>query len=248
MPVFTVARQLGSGGEVIAARAAQELGCRVLDGELLVLASARSGIPAGTLAALDERGRSMLRRPLDLVRLVPLPPIDPDAPDVLGDSYPPTGPVRARGSGLIAPAYWALEAYAALFARTMRAEAAAGNVVFVGRSGNEALRGVPGVLHVLVVGSLQRRVERIAVAEGLTGYHALDRVRESDGNRRGAVKQLWRSDWLDPRRYDLCLDTDDLSVEAAADLVVQAARAREGAASALAPATTPQLTGAAAGA
>jgi cytidylate kinase len=248
MPVFTVARQLGSGGEVIAARAAQALGCRVLDGELLALASARSGIPVGTLAALDERGRSMLRRPLDMAWLVPLPPIDPAAPDVLGDRYPPTGPVQARGAGLLSPAYWAREAYATLIARTMRAEAAGGNVVFVGRSGNEALRGVPGVLHVLVVGSLQRRVERIAAGEGLTGYHALDRVRASDRDRRDAVKQLWHADWLDPRRYDLCLDTDDLSVEAAADLVVQAARAREGAASAPAPAAAPQLAGAAAAA
>jgi cytidylate kinase len=248
MPVITVARQLGSGGEAIAARVAQELGCRVLDGDLLVLASARSGIPVGALADMDERGRSMFRRPLDLVRLVPLPPIDPDAPDVTGDRYPPTGPVRARGSGLVSPVYWALEAYATLVGRTMRAEAESGNVVFVGRSGNEALRSVPGVLHVLVVGSLQRRVERIMATEGLTGYHALDRVRESDRDRRDAVKQLWHSEWLDPRRFDLCLDTDDLPVETAADLLVQAARARDGAASAAPPAATPLLAGAAAGA
>jgi cytidylate kinase len=243
-----VARQLGSGGEAIAARVAQELGCRVLDGDLLVLASARSGIPVGALADLDERGRSMFRRPLDLVRLVPLPPIDPDAPDVTGDRYPPTGPVRARGSGLVSPVYWALEAYATLVGRTMRAEAESGNVVFVGRSGNEALRNVPGVLHVLVVGSLPRRVERIMATEGLTGYHALDRVRESDRDRRDAVKQLWHSEWLDPRRFDLSLDTDDLPVETAADLIVQAARARDGAASAAPPAATPLLAGAAAGA
>ena len=88
-----------------------------------------------------------------MVRLVPLPPIDPEAPDVLGDRYPPTGPVEARGAGLRSPQYWAVEAYATLMGRTMRTEAVVGDVVLVGRAGNEALRDVPGALHVLLVGS-----------------------------------------------------------------------------------------------
>jgi cytidylate kinase len=247
MPVITVARQLGSGGETIAARVGQELGARVLDGELLDLAGARSGIPVDVLAEMDERGRSVLRRPLDLVHLVPLPPINPEAPDVLGDRYPPTGPVEARGQGLVSAAYWALEAYATLMARTMRAEAAGGEVVLIGRAGNEALRGVPGVLHVLVVGAQQRRIQRLMAAEGLTGYKALDRVREDDRNRRAFVRQIWGADWLDPRRYDLCLNTDDVSVEQAAAVVTQAALALGGTAAAPAGAEpAPALSGAAA--
>src|SRR5438874_12110596 len=122
MPAVTIARQLGAGGEEIAARVAQRLGARVLDHDLLVRASERSGIPIENLEDLDERGRSMWRRPIDLVRLVPLPPIDPEQPDVTGDRYPPTGPVLARGEGLVSPAYWAAEAYASLLARTMLAE------------------------------------------------------------------------------------------------------------------------------
>jgi hypothetical protein len=136
--------------------------------------------------------------------------------------------VEARGQGLVSAAYWALEAYATLMARTMRAEAAGGEVVLIGRAGNEALRGVPGVLHVLVVGAQQRRIQRLMAAEGLTGYKALDRVREDDRNRRAFVRQIWGADWLDPRRYDLCLNTDDVSVEQAAAVVTQAARARRG--------------------
>jgi CMP/dCMP kinase len=247
MPVITVARQLGSGGEAIAARVGQELGVHVLDGELLELAGARAGIPVDVLAEMDERGRSVLRRPLDLVHLVPLPPINPEAPDVMGDRYPPTGPVQARGPGLVSAAYWALEAYATLMARTMRAEAAGGNVVLIGRAGNEALRDVPGVLHVLVVGAQQRRIERLMTAEGLTGYKALDRVREDDRNRRAFVRQIWGADWLDPRRYDLCLNTDDVSVEQAAAVVTQAALALGGTAAAPAGAEpAPAHSGAAA--
>jgi hypothetical protein len=248
MPVITLARQLGSGGEAIAGRVAQELGARLLDDELLTLASARSGIPVSTLAEMDERGRSITRHPLDVVRLVPLPPIDPEAPDVLGDRYPPTGPVEARGRGLRSPQYWATEAYATLLARTMRAEAAAGDVVLVGRAGNEALRDVPRVLHVLVVGSSQRRIERLMALEGLSGYRALDRVRASDRERRDFVRQLWGADWLDPRRYTLCLNSDVLSVEPAAALIVAAARSLEGAPPAAPAEAAPVLSGAGAAA
>jgi hypothetical protein len=247
MPVITLARQLGSGGEEIAARVGQVLGARVLDGELLALASAQSGIPIGHLSDLDERGRSMWRRPGDLFRLVPMPPINPEAPDVLGDRYPPTGPIVARGSGIVSPAYWALEAYATLLGRTMAAEAAGGDVVLVGRAGNEALRGLPGVLHVLVTGSRRRRIERIALLEGLSGYHALERVRVSDRNRRSFVRQFWNADLLDPCRYDVCVSTDDLTIDDAAKLVVAGARAIAGAYAPPASAPAAVLSGAAAG-
>src|SRR5438067_13686541 len=119
MAVVTIARQRGSGGAEIAAQVAQRLGARLLDQDLLVRASERSGVPIRYLEAVDERGRSMWGRPIDLVRLVPLPPINPDLPDVTGDRHPPTGPVLARGDGLVSPASWASEAYASLLARTM---------------------------------------------------------------------------------------------------------------------------------
>ncbi|HEX2326794.1 MAG TPA: cytidylate kinase family protein, partial [Chloroflexota bacterium] len=159
-----------------------------------------------------------------------------------------TGPVEARGSGLRSPQYWAVEAYATLMGRTMRSEAAAGDAGLVGRAGNEALRDVPGALHVLLVGSLQRRVERLMALEGLSGYRALDRVRASDRERRDFGRQLWGADWLDPRRYTLCLNTDVLSVEPAAALIVAAARSLEEAPPAAPAEAEPVLSGAGAAA
>jgi cytidylate kinase len=247
MPVVTIARQLGSGGEEIAALVAQRLGARLLDRDLLVRASERSGIPIARLEEFDERGRSMWRRPIDLVRLVPMPPINPDMPDVTGDRYPPTGPVRARGEGITAPAYWAAEAYATLLARTMQAEAGAGaaagseqaaatgsdqahatspdqSVVIVGRCGNEALAELPTALHVLVIAGQRTRIQRIEAGEQASGYHALDRLKASDRRRAAYARQFYHARWLDPVRYDLTTNTDDLDFEAAADLIVAATR------------------------
>jgi hypothetical protein len=224
MPSVTIARQLGSGGEEIAALVSERLAAPLLDHDLLARASLRSGIPLSDLEALDERGRGMVRRPGDLFHLVPLPPINPELPDVTGDRYPPTGPVLARGEGLVSPAYWAAEAYASLLARTMQAAVADGDVVVVGRCGNEALAAVPTVLHVLVIAGQRTRLERIMAAERVNAFAARDLLKESDYKRAAYARQFYRADWLAPARYDLVINTDKLEVAGAAELVVSAAQ------------------------
>ena len=223
MAVVTIARQLGSGGEEIAEEAARRLGARLLDRDLLALASDGTGIPVSYFELLDERGRSMFRRPADLVTLVPLPPINPDLPDVYGDRYPPTGPVLARGEGLQSPIYWAAEAYAAALSRTIQSAARVGDVVIVGRGGNEALAGMPEALNVLVMASEPVRVRRVAEREGVDLYDALDLVRESDGKRRTFIRQFYGANWIDPARYDLVIRTDELSTAQAVDVIVTTA-------------------------
>jgi cytidylate kinase len=226
MPVVTIARQMGAGGEEIARLVALRLGARLLDAELLELASEHTGIPLRYFEQLDERGRSMWRTPGDLFRLVPLPPINPDLPDVYGDRYPPTGPVRARGEGLQSPAYWAAEAYAAALSRTIQRVAQSGeSVVIVGRGGNEALAVMPEALNVLVVASEPQRLRRVAYEGGVDVYDALDVVRQSDKRRRAFMRQFYGADWLDASRYDLVVRTDDVSLDAAAEIIVTAAKA-----------------------
>ena len=226
MPVVTIARQLGAGGEEVARLAAEQLGARLLDRELLTLTSDATGIPLRYFERLDERGRSALRNPADLFRLVPLPPINPDLPDVFGDRYPPTGPVTARGEGLQSLAFWAAEAYAAAISRTIQQLAQSGeDVVIVGRGGNEALAAVPEALNVLVVANEAMRVRRVAAEHGVDVYDALDLVRASDRRRRAFTRQYYGSDWLDPTRYDLVIRTDDVPFDRAAEIVTTAARA-----------------------
>jgi cytidylate kinase len=226
MPVITVASQLGSAGEQIAGEVARRLGLRLLDHDILTLASERTGIPVRYFEMLDEHTRSMFRHPADLVRLVPLPPINPDLPDVYGDRYPPTGPVRARGEGIQSPVYWASEAYAAAISRTIQAAAADGDCVLVGRGGNEALASFDGALRVLVVAGEARRVARVMALARVTDFDALDLVRASDRRRRAYLRQFYGAGWLDPARYDLVVRSDSLDETAAAEVIVAAVRAR----------------------
>jgi hypothetical protein len=61
------------------------------------------------------------------------------------------------------------------------------------------------------------------------------------------MRQIWRADWLDPRRFDLCLNTDELTVEQGAAVVTRAALAPGGTGEAPAGVEpAPALSGAAA--
>ena len=56
MPVITLSRQLGSGGDEIAAAVAERLGLRLVGFELINRAAREAGAPEVALAAIDELG------------------------------------------------------------------------------------------------------------------------------------------------------------------------------------------------
>jgi hypothetical protein len=56
MPIITLSRQLGSGGDEIAQRVATRLGLRLVGRELINQAARQAGVPEVALAELDELG------------------------------------------------------------------------------------------------------------------------------------------------------------------------------------------------
>jgi len=177
---------------------------------------------------VDERGRGLLRRPSDLWKLVPMPPIDLGVSDVIDDVYPPTGPVSARGSGLASARFWAVEAYATLVTRTIRDIASTQDAVIVGRAGHVSLANQLGVLRVLCVASEATRIARVMKAGQLSPSEARHRVHESDRDSRDFHAEFFHSDWMDPRAYDLVISTDALAVDQAVEAIVAIARTVHG--------------------
>ena len=235
MPVVTIARPIATNAEAIAAAVASRLGLAVYDDRLIAMAANRGHVPPDEMAALDERGRGIFQRPTDLWRLVPMPPINPDHPDILGDNYAPTGPVRARGDGLEAPRFWAIEAYAALMARTIAELVASEDAVVVGRAGHVVAGNGPSVLRVLCVAPEAIRAGRIAKAQAVSEYEAHTRVRESDRDRAAYHRQFYDATWLDPSAYDLVINTGSMEVAQAVETIASAASRLVGRPSAFVP-------------
>ncbi len=103
-----------------------------------------------------------------------------------------------------------------------------GRAVIVGR-GAQFVLDPATTLRVRARASLDVRVERIAVIGHLTRDQALARVREVDAERHAFCRTAFGREVAEPEAYDLVLDTGTLPMDACADLVILAFRARFGA-------------------
>ena len=99
-----------------------------------------------------------------------------------------------------------------------------GDGVFFGRGSQLLLKSFKCALHVLVIGSMEKRIERV-MEENKVGKEVAEKLIErSDHDKRGFLRFAFDEDWLNPHLYDLVLNTDKLSIESAADLVIGAAK------------------------
>jgi cytidylate kinase len=210
--VISLSVQAGSGGYAVAHLVADQLGFRYYDWEITTEAAHRSGVsPSDVIAA--ERVPGFLERMM--VRLGAVSAMSVE---------------NSAGFADPSPAVWntALQSltsddYRQVIERVIEELADRGSAVIVGHASQYTLRNRPGVLKVLVHGSLPQRAQRLAIEQGLDRAKADMMVKQSDKDRRELLKRLYHFDWLDSTAYDLSLNTDNLSVDFAAETVVAAA-------------------------
>ena len=98
-------------------------------------------------------------------------------------------------------------------------------VVLMGRAGQWLLRGVPHVLRLRVMAPFDRRVKRLAkklsgqMGEQTNPRTVQDMARRDDSEKLGRMRYLYEVDLRDPSLYDLVVNTDKLSLDAAVEMV-----------------------------
>ncbi len=102
-----------------------------------------------------------------------------------------------------------------------------GNALFFGKGSQLLLHSYDCALHVLVTGSLEKRIQRIMTASKVTREVAQEIIRTSDHDKAGFLKYAFNRDWLDPHLYDLVINTDKMSMESAVKMIVDAAQSEE---------------------
>jgi cytidylate kinase len=102
-----------------------------------------------------------------------------------------------------------------------------GNAVFFGRGSQLLLRSFECALHVLVTGFLEKRIERVMEMNKVSHEVAGKIVERSDQDKKGFLRFAFDQDWLNPHLYDLVLNTDKLSVDSAAKMIIDAAGSNE---------------------
>lgn len=123
-----------------------------------------------------------------------------------------------------APRFWDRfridkQIYLAVVAAALCREAREGNLVFHGHAGHLLLQGVDQVLRVRVIAPMEMRVEVAMAAEGMERREALDSIEARDAERKSWTRFIYGVEWTDPALYDLVINLEHVSIEAACDLV-----------------------------
>jgi hypothetical protein len=105
----------------------------------------------------------------------------------------------------------------------VRARAATGEGVILGRAATVLLRDDPRVLHVRLHGPVERRVRRAAALEGISEDEARRRLELTDRARYAYVDTLYGVDPGAPGLYGLIVDATAMSLEDCAELIERAA-------------------------
>lgn len=111
--------------------------------------------------------------------------------------------------------------YQAIVQAQVFEEAEKDNVVLIGRWSTLLLREVDHALRVRVTAPVEVRARRVVEMMRVRMKKALDLVRENDEERGERMRQLYNVDWQAPHLYDLVLNTEKISVEAGAALIIQ---------------------------
>jgi CMP/dCMP kinase len=211
--VISLSVQNGSAGYTIAHYVADRLDFRYYDWEITTEAARLAGVPPSDVVAA-ERVPGFLERMMRRLGAISTMTIEGSP----GFSDP-------------SPAVWntalqslSSEDYRQFIERVVQELADRGDAVIVGHASQHTLRNTPGVLKVLIHGSLPVRAERYAVEQDVDLETARTMVKQSDKDRRDLLKSLYHFDWLDAAMYDMTLNTDHISPELAADTIVAAAR------------------------
>lgn len=102
-----------------------------------------------------------------------------------------------------------------------------GNAVFFGRGSQLMLRSFDCAFHVLIMGSKEKRLQRIMEQKGVDREMAETMIRQSDHEKKGFLRFAFDEDWINPKLYDLILNTDKLSSESAKRMILEAAQSDE---------------------
>ena len=218
---------MGSGGNEIAARVAEALKLRFIDREIIHQAARKAGVPKVALREIEFEGhRGFIERILDSLKTIPAIPDTPQASLREAQAQIPL-PFGGILTPALPPVAATLEDYVKMVNLVIEDLAQSGDVVIVGRGGQAILRDHPPAFHLQVIASVARRVARLVARGDWDRTQAKGHLSASDRAREDYMRRFHLIDWLDPVHYDLVINTDRFSLEAASQVALDAYQQRQ---------------------
>ena len=197
MRAVTISREYGSGGGEIATRLAKRLGWQLIDHALVERVASEIGTSQEEAEVHDEHVQGMVSQALgSLLYLYPAAMANTPPEAFLSD-----------------------EEYRDAFNGVVRAAAARGHVVIVGRASQVVLADLRDVLHVRIIAPFEKRVAYVMQREGVDRHAAESRIHRKDHERASYLEREYHRKPEDAQLYDLVLNTSLLDLESAVDII-----------------------------
>ncbi|HTZ65279.1 MAG TPA: cytidylate kinase-like family protein [Solirubrobacteraceae bacterium] len=193
----------GCAAHQAAELAANELGLRLIDEDIVTRAAVEAGVDRELVADVEQRKSK-------LVRLL----------EGLGSAGAGAGYVTAE---TLVPEQPPSDDLRGLIKSVIEETAAAGDVMIVSHAASLALAGNEDVLRVLVTASTPIRRARLAASLSIDEDEAARVLKRSDAGRADYIKRFYGVDSEQPTHYDIVINTDKLSPQSTAQLIVAAA-------------------------
>jgi len=203
--VICISSEDGAGALAAAQLVADGLGFRLIDEDIVTRAAVEAGVDQEVVADVERRKSA-------LVRL-----IEGLGPAGMGTGYVTASP-ESLGYGQPVS-----DELRGLIKSVIEETATAGKVVIVSHAASLALANRDDVLRVFVTASPQTRERRLATVLGVDEKEAARTLKRSDAGRTDYIKRFYGIGAELPTHYDIVINTDKLTPEDAARLIVDAA-------------------------
>ena len=196
--IYTIGRELGSGGYTVAKLLAERLGIRLYDKELLAQAAKDSGFCEEIFENHDER------------------PTNSFLYSLVMDTYS-----FGYSSGSYTDMPLNHKVFLAQF-DAIKKIAKAGPCVLVGRCADYALSEYKDCFSVFVHADTDWRINRLSQKHNKTAKEAKDMINKTDKSRSSYYNYYTNKKWGAASSYNLCVDSSKLGIDGAAKAIIQA--------------------------
>lgn len=193
--IITITRQYGSGGHDIGKALAEKLGISFYDKELISIAAKESGISPEVFKDVDGKAANSLLYSLSTGLYS------------YGNSFSTMGDLPVNDRLYI------------LQHKIIKELSEKETFVVIGRCADYVLRDNPNVVKVFIYANIDSRVKRAIARNDFDPARAKQAVQKADKRRANYYSFYSGKKWGTVDNYDLCINTTNLSVDQAVDII-----------------------------
>ncbi len=201
MAVITISRQYGAGGKTLGKQVADKLGYTFADEDIVQIIAEKAKVSEGWVESVEKEAGGRLSR--IVTKMVSRALVD----RVLKDE---------RG-------YIDEQIYIDYLVVIISQMAEEGNVVFLDRGSQYILNDFPGALHVLLISTLEKRIEFIVNRYDMSIQQATQVVKAEERRRTNLYRKIGKQDYDQPELYHLVINMARVDLEHATDMIIRMA-------------------------